>query len=106
MVSTADGLSRMANLSIDEVKSAVKVLESPDTRATDPQEFDGKRVEKVQGGWKILNHAKYRDEVQREMKRVRDQRAQAAKRERDKLSAARQCPTAGELHDLNQRKQS
>lgn len=38
-----------------EVLEALKVLSSPDTKRIEPQAFDGRRIEKVEDGWVILN---------------------------------------------------
>lgn len=109
VTATAVGLARMANLTIEETKSAITILESPDAEGNG-QEFEGRRIEKVEGGWKVLNHAKYRDEVQKEMRRVRNQKAQQAKRERERL--AEQYPrvpqgvTAGEVYELKKARES
>lgn len=54
------GLARLANVSIDAFKIALECLEGPDpySRTTDN---DGRRIEKVDGGWTVLNHKKYRE---------------------------------------------
>jgi hypothetical protein len=46
---------------MDEVIEAIRVLESPDTKKPlVKQDFDGRRIERVENGWLILNGAKYR----------------------------------------------
>ncbi len=42
-----------------EVLEALKVLASPDTKRLEPQPFDGRRIEKVDDGWLILNGETY-----------------------------------------------
>lgn len=54
------GLVREANVTTAEAKEAVRVLEAPDLDSKS-QEWGGRRIEKVDGGWLILNYAKYRD---------------------------------------------
>jgi len=70
--------------SVDELKvlDILKVLASPDTRRKVKQEFDGRRIRAVEGGWFVLNGEKYRRMVQTEMKKARWRKAQAAARER------------------------
>lgn len=69
---TLYNLHRWANVSQEEVMEAIKVLESPDERRRlEKQEFEGRRIEKVEGGWKILNGAKYEREMQRIAEQVR-----------------------------------
>lgn len=63
-------LAHTARLSLEETEAAVLVLESADKDSSDP-ENDGKRVERVPGGWLVLNAAKYSQIVTREVARER-----------------------------------
>lgn len=47
------------------VLEALKVLSSPDEGRIEPQEFEGRRIERVADGWKVLNGQKYQDEMQK-----------------------------------------
>jgi hypothetical protein len=72
-VSTSrSGLLRAANIPQDKFEEAIKTIESPDPDSRTP-EHDGIRAEKIDGGWVILNHEKYRlhDDVQRNNTRER-----------------------------------
>jgi uncharacterized phage protein (TIGR02220 family) len=53
------GLNRTANISQEDFDIAISCLESPDPDSRSP-EFEGRRVQRCDGGWLILNHAKYR----------------------------------------------
>ena len=53
------GLADMARVSITECEKAVKKLESKDGYSRN-QDHGGRRIERVQGGWKILNGEYYR----------------------------------------------
>ena len=53
------GLARRAVVSKAECEAALEVLLSPDDDSRDGTA--GERIEKVAGGWLILNHANYRD---------------------------------------------
>ena len=68
-------LSRKANLTEAEVLESLKVLQSPDTKRLEPQEFEGRRIEKTEGGWLMLNGEKYRKAMQdlyrKEYKRIK-----------------------------------
>lgn len=44
-----------------EVLDALKILSSPDTKRLEPQPFDGRRIEKVEDGWVILNGKFYQN---------------------------------------------
>lgn len=43
------------------VLEALAVLSSPDTKRIEPQPYDGRRIQKVQEGWLILNGQTYED---------------------------------------------
>lgn len=57
-------LAHRARLSVEETEEALRILESPDTNSSDP-EHEGRRVERVPGGWMVLNAQKYRSMVTR-----------------------------------------
>lgn len=67
-------LAHRARLTLEETKDGVESLEAPDPNSSDPDN-DGRRIERVQGGWIVLNAAKYRAlvtrTVSREQTRVR-----------------------------------
>jgi hypothetical protein len=74
-------LARRAIVTTEEATAALKVLESPDPHSSDPDN-DGRRVERVPGGWIVLNAPKYRAIVSaNESRRLAKERAQ---RYRDK----------------------
>ena len=59
-------LARQANLTEGETAEALGVLESPDTVREEAQEFDGRRVRRIEEdgvhvGWMVLNGQKYQD---------------------------------------------
>lgn len=62
-------LAHRAVVPIKKCETAVGVLEAPDGNSSDP-EFDGRRVERVPGGWMVLNAKKYQALATRE--RVRE----------------------------------
>ena len=49
------GLARMANVSLEECEAALKCFLSPD-RYSRTKEHDGRRIEEIQGGWRLLNY--------------------------------------------------
>ena len=55
-----DGLLRASNISKDLFEAAIACLESEDKNSRSSG-FEGRRIEKVEGGWLILNYLKYRD---------------------------------------------
>lgn len=81
----AYGLGKQSRKTELEVLEALRVLASPDTKRAVDQPFEGRRIQAVEEGWLILNGEKYRSQVSLEMKRRRNQRAQAAYRARQKM---------------------
>ena len=71
------GLAHRARVSVEECKEALRTFEEPDTESR-TKEFEGRRILSFEGGWELLNHAKYRaiqnDEAIRESKRKYMQR--------------------------------
>jgi hypothetical protein len=58
---TAFNIGRWAQKPEKEVLDALKILSSPDKRRIEKQPFDGRRIEKVDDGWLILNGRFYQD---------------------------------------------
>lgn len=54
------GLARLANVSLEATETAINVFQQPDPYST-TTDHEGRRVEAVDGGWRILNHGLYRD---------------------------------------------
>lgn len=58
----AQNLADRSRVSLKATKDAITAFESPDKH--DPeQEFEGRRIERIPGGWLVLNAEKYRDMV-------------------------------------------
>ena len=53
------GFANLARVSVEQLETALDKLSSPDPYSRTPDN-DGRRIEKFDGGWLILNHAKYR----------------------------------------------
>lgn len=76
-------LAHRARVTTDAAAKAVKTLESPDSNSSDP-DHEGRRVERVAGGWMILNSHKYRELVTRAVARERTRERVKNHRERKK----------------------
>lgn len=74
---SVDGLARRAVVSIESCEGALAALLGPDPRSRDGTA--GERIEKVPGGWLVLNHGNYRERRTAEQvataKRVAEHRA-------------------------------
>lgn len=53
------GLARLANITLEECQAALQAFLSPDPFSRTPDN-DGRRIETIDGGWRLLNWAKYR----------------------------------------------
>lgn len=60
VAASVPGLAAMANVSVDDCRRAIARLKStdPDSRTKD---HDGRRIADADGGWNLLNYAKYRE---------------------------------------------
>lgn len=81
------GLSTFARVSIPEVEAALEVLKSPDPYSR-TKTNEGRRIEPVDGGWFVINHAKFRNQIdgeeRREYLRVKQAEYRAKKQRGDK----------------------
>lgn len=77
------GLAQIAGLSLPLVEDAIAKFMSPDKYSRTPDD-EGRRIEEIDGGWLLLNHAKYRAMASREEEKSAAAKRQAAFRERQK----------------------
>jgi len=96
----AYNIARWARKTEAEVLEALAVLAAPDTKRLEPQLFDGRRIEKVEDGWKILNGEFYQKMMIQENTRTRVARAQAAFRERNREAMESSTGNNSTKHDL------
>lgn len=83
-------LSVRSNIPQDKVIKALEVLSNPDTKRMDDQQFEGRRIKKVDEGWMILNGDLYQKLVKREMKRAADRARMRDNRKAAAMSAGQQ----------------
>jgi hypothetical protein len=74
---TVPGLADRARISLDECESALVRFQKPDKYSWS-RDDEGRRIKVVDGGWFLINHAKYRAfmsyEEQKEKTRIRVQK--------------------------------
>ncbi len=74
--SSTPGLAHTARVSLDLTEAAIEKLKSPD-KYSRTKDHEGRRIEDIDGGWHLLNHAKYRSlmsyEERKEYNRVKQQ---------------------------------
>ena len=86
-VATArSGLMRAANIPTDKFDLAILTLESPDPESRSPDN-DGRRIVKIEGGWIIQNHDKYRTRSDI----IREQTRNRVRKYRDSQHNVTQC---------------
>lgn len=89
------GLAKLAGVTVPECEEGLKVLMAPD-RYSRTKEFEGRRIAEIDGGWQVLNHAKYRamksEEEQREANRVKVAKWRAKEREKRAAEKAFSAP--------------
>ncbi len=82
VAASLSGVQRAANLPIEDVEKAIQTLQSPDTDSR-TSAHEGRRIEKIEGGWIILNYSMYREKQYKEsqkeaaregMRRLREER--------------------------------
>jgi len=56
------GLAVLANVDRERCEAALKKLKAPDPDSR-TKDYDGRRIEDIDGGWHILNYVKYRNKV-------------------------------------------
>lgn len=76
------GLARAAGLTIEETERGLVELRSPDPFSR-TKEHEGRRIEPVDGGWVLLNHAKYREKMSIDERRKYKREKQKEYRKRD-----------------------
>ena len=74
VLASIPGVARMAGVPIADAEMALRRFLSPDPYSRTPDK-EGRRLEAIEGGWVLVNHAKYRAAFSRE-----DQKAKTAER--------------------------
>ena len=79
------GLADFARIPVNATREALKRLMAPDPDSRS-KECDGRRIEEVDGGWRLINHSKYRAKMGLDERREYNRLKQAQYRERKKMS--------------------
>jgi len=59
VMASVPGLAHTARVPVDACRAALDKFMSPDPDSRTP-DCDGRRIEKIDGGWALINHTKYR----------------------------------------------
>ena len=95
VLASVPGLAHRAGVSVEECREAIAKFSGPDPESR-TKEFDGRRIDAVEGGWKLLNHGKYRNMMSKEERReyLRIKQAEyRARRKSSKLAAQQEGAT-------------
>jgi len=77
------GLAQVAGMPLSDTEAAINKFLAPDKYSRTPDD-EGRRIEKIEGGWLLLNHAKYRAMASKDEEKSSAAKRQAAFRERQK----------------------
>jgi hypothetical protein len=84
VLASVPGLAHRARVPLEDARKAIASLLSPDPDSR-TKDHEGRRIEEIDGGWRLYNHAKYRELRSTEDRKVQVREAQ--QRRRDKLKA-------------------
>lgn len=79
VMASVPGVAHAAYMSVEDTRYAMDILGEPDPESRS-QEKEGRRIEKIDGGWRVINYGKYRD--RRDGGKRREDVKQAVKRHR------------------------
>jgi hypothetical protein len=82
------GLARVAGVALDDCQKAIQTLASPDPYSRTPDN-EGRRICPIDGGWELMNHAKYRLMASKEDSKAAS--AARVKRHRERNANVTQC---------------
>ena len=91
------GLAHLARVSREDCEKALTILLEPDPHSR-TKDQDGRRIEVVDGGWRIINYEKHRERTSPE--EVKEKAARRQKRWRDRRNAALRSVTSNESNDI------
>jgi hypothetical protein len=85
------GLAKAAGVSIAEAQDALDCFLAPDPYSRTP-DHEGRRIEKINKGWRLLNYATYREQQDEEYQRARKAKNKADQRARERAATATESP--------------
>ena len=74
-------VAHRARVTLPEAEEAIHILENPDPNSSNP-DHEGRRIERVPGGWMVLNAAVHREMVTRAV--IKEQTRERVRRHREK----------------------
>ena len=89
--SAIGSVANAARVSLEDARTAIATLEAPDPESANPGN-DGRRIERVPGGWILLNAKEYDSIVTAEHARIQSRERSRAYRDRHAPSRNRHAP--------------
>ena len=77
------GLANRARVPLEDARTAIAAFLAPDPDSR-TKDHEGRRIEDIDGGWRLLNHAKYRELRSDDDRREQNRLAQARRRAKEK----------------------
>jgi hypothetical protein len=93
----AYNISQWAKKTEEETIKALKILAAPDTQRIEKQPFEGRRIEKVEDGWLLLNGRHYQELMTKTNRRIYKAAKQSEYRARHGAS-----PSEPPQHQINE----
>lgn len=80
------GLANLARVTVEECQLALETFLAPDQYSRTPDN-EGRRIEVIEGGWRLLNYELYREKRDPEARKLQNREAQRRCRARQHVSA-------------------
>lgn len=101
--SSVPGLANRARVPIEAAEEALQTFMSPDPYSR-TAEYEGRRIEPIDGGWRLLNHAKYRairdeESIKESKRRYINERRAAEREEAEKAATVEKSRTVSNAVD-------
>lgn len=88
------GLAHRALVTIEQAEEALEKFLAPDKYSRTP-DYEGRRIERIHGGWRLLNLEVYRDKLDQDDQRAKAAERQQRKRDRETRHAPSRSVTPG-----------
>ena len=95
------GLARIAAVSVEDCEAAIAKFLAPDPYSR-TKDDDGRRIETIEGGWSLLNHAKYREAMSHEDRKEKSKIRKQRQRDRAKRDASHKKRDERDQRDMSQ----
>ncbi len=86
------GLASRAGVPREDCETALFTFISPDPDSR-TKDFEGRRIEAIDGGWKLLNYEKYREKASKEEAAEKNRQRQERSRDRKRNTVTRNAPS-------------